>query len=586
MERGAARPSTVRRIAEQRRAWNARAISLTLTGLGVAGTLFGWLTRIRSEYIIGMGAHTLVSLCAYLLVRSGRVATGMVLLVLGTLAEHLAMVASVGKLQTVPYFATVAILLAASTVRTRALIGVYLMAAGVIVMQGLMVDVAGVEVVRTIGYIFGAEVLAVVAFVLSLLHVRGSERAFELAEEREQQRERERAEREQLELELEKSRRIEALGRLAGRVAHDFNNLLSVITGSADLAEAELPSDHPARLELKEIVRTSERATRLTQQLLALGRGQIATPAALDAADEIRDMREMMQRLAGPGCRFELDIAADCPSVAIDRSHLEQLVINYVVNARDATGGQGRIVVRALARTLASDEVARLRPGEYFELAVIDDGPGFPDAVLARVFEPFFTTKRAGNGLGLATCHGIAAQLGGTVTAQNVPGEGTVVTTLLPAASTADSMTPRSSGVPPTAGAAPGSRVLVVEDDPAIGEIAARMLSRAGFEAVKAAHFTEALAMVADAEAPLAAAVIDVVLGTDRGTDLLETLRRHHPTARIVVTSAFTQEASVMQAIQAYGAQFLPKPYKRAALLEAVRGETLRAAAWTTGCRP
>ncbi len=563
--------NTVERIVAERRSWNARTISLTLSLVGFAGTLFGFIAQIPVEHVVGMGATALVDLGAYGLTRMGRVRLGVYVLIVSIFAHHLLVVVATGQLQTVPYMAIVAILVGAATLRRRGLLMVGGLAMVVILAEGTITGYGRLEEVRTIGYVAGAMVLATLTVVLSYLHIRSTDRAFEVARDRELERERVRAEKEELAVELEKSRRIEGLGRLAGRVAHDFNNLLSGITGSADLALAELPEGHRARRDLDEVSRTAERAARLTQQLLALSRGQIVTPDPVDAAEEIADMKGLLSRLAGPGCALSCGLDA-CLPVAIDRSRLEQLLVNYVVNARDAMENGGRIEVRLALRRIEAGEVARLAAGVYAEVQVSDTGPGIPPDVVPRLFEPFFTTKKRGNGLGLATCYAIASQLGGTVMVSTRPGAGTTLTTLLPTARAIDAEPTES--VPRVPGpVASGALVLVVDDEEPLRKVAARMLKRANLEVVTAADLTEARAVIEDPARPLAAVVLDVVLGAECGPDLLADLRRTSPGARIVVTSAFAPEHDVLEAVQAHGAEFLPKPYSRAALVRAVRGE-------------
>ena len=557
---------SVEQIVAERRSWNARVISLAISLVGFAGTLFGVIAQIPVEHILGMGISAAINLGAYGLTRMGRERLGILILILCTFGHHLTVVAVTGMLQTVPYMATVVILVGAATLRRAGLVVVGLLAMVVIVAEGAIVGFHGQEHVDAIGYVAGAEVLVILAVVLSYLHIRGSDRAFQVARERE----RARSEKEELANELEKSRRIEGLGRLASRVAHDFNNLLGAITGGADLARSELPQGHPARRDLDEVLRTTERAERLIQQLLALSRGQIEAPDPVDAAAEIADMKSLLSQLAGPNCSLRFDLA-DCPRVTIDRSRLEQLLVNYVVNARDAMDDTGRIEVRLAPRRIEEGEIARLAAGEYAEVTVSDTGPGIPPDVLPRLFEPFFTTKKRGNGLGLATCYAIASQLGGTVTVSTRSGEGTTLRTLLPVASAAGSAPP-PSGLRKTEPVAEGALVLVVDDEPSLREVSARMLQRAGFEVTTAANLAQARAVIEDRAQSLVAVVLDVVLGAEYGPELLADLQRVHPGVRVVVTSAFTPERDVVETVEAHGALFLPKPYTYADLVRAVGG--------------
>ena len=244
-------------------------------------------------------------------------------------------------------------------------------------------------------------------------------------------------ERRRLEAQYLQSQKMESIGRLAGGIAHDFNNLLTVINGAAALAYAQLPETHQVRADLHTILDTSHRAARLVQQLLAFARRQILEPQNLELNQLIHDIHELLQRLLGTTASMQLDLAADLGLVRADPSQIEQVLINLIVNARDAMpdGGLVRIATRNIE--LDEDYVAAhvgAQVGSYVMLVVSDNGSGIAPDVRSRIFEPFFTTKETGkgSGLGLATCYGIIKQHGGSIWCESEPGQGTTFNIYLP----------------------------------------------------------------------------------------------------------------------------------------------------------
>jgi signal transduction histidine kinase len=235
------------------------------------------------------------------------------------------------------------------------------------------------------------------------------------------------------------TQRMEAVGRLAAGVAHDFNNILTAIAGYAGLLAADLPADDPLQADVGEIRKATERATRLTRQLLAFGRRDAQEPRLLDLREVIGDVLPMLRQLIGEHIDLVTNEAVDLPQVVADPSQLEQVVLNLVLNARDAMPDGGRLVV-SLAPIVLDEAFVAIRPGSrlgrHVRLAVEDTGTGMAPDVLSHIFEPYFTTKAAGRGtgLGLSTVYGIVKQSGGYVTAESTVGRGTTVSVYLPAA--------------------------------------------------------------------------------------------------------------------------------------------------------
>jgi two-component system, cell cycle sensor histidine kinase and response regulator CckA len=375
------------------------------------------------------------------------------------------------------------------------------------------------------------------------------------------------SERRDLEMRLHASERLEALGRLAGSVAHDFNNLLTVIAGASELARRTLPAQHPAMADLDTVLGATGTATDLARQLLTFSRRQLLVRTHVDLASVLQTQRELLTRMVGKTISLEYDFEDGLPTVLMPRAHVEQLAMNLAGNARDAMPTGGRLIFTMRRRLLGDRVVADLVAGEYLVLEVKDQGVGISDDVLPHLFEPFFSTKGArGTGLGLATCFGIVAQAGGTIRVESVLARGTAFRVFLPAA---------TAGPPPALDPrVPREvrRVLVVDDDASVREMTSRMLRSEGHEVHTAATLAEARQVLDDHSVALDAMLTDVVLGNESGMDLIEPCHRARPQARIVVTSGYTPDSTASESLALYEAGFLPKPFSRNQLLDALRG--------------
>ncbi len=384
-------------------------------------------------------------------------------------------------------------------------------------------------------------------------------------------------ERRDLESRLQASERLEALGRLAGSVAHDFNNLLTVICGASELARASLPAQHAAVADLDAVMAAAGTATDLARQLLTFSRRQLLVSEQLDLASVLKSQHEVLARMVGATIRLEYEFEANLPPVWMPRAHVEQLAMNLARNAADAMPTGGRVQFAMRRRVLGDREVGDLVAGHYVELEVNDQGVGIPEDVLPHLFEPFFSTKGVrGTGLGLATCFSIVAQAGGTIRVASETGKGTTFRVFLPAGdgvqqSVAGQAVPRDV-----------RRVLVLDDDTNVRDMTTRMLRSEGHEVYAASTLSEARRILESDGMHLDAMLIDVVLGKERGTDLLEECRRIRPQARIVVTSGYTPDPGASEALATHGAVFLPKPFGRDQLLRALRGGASPSAAAAT----
>ena len=374
-----------------------------------------------------------------------------------------------------------------------------------------------------------------------------------------------------LEDQLRQSQKIEAVGQLAGGIAHDFNNLLTVIKGNIDLALNQLPAGVPLRKDLEQVTLAASRAAMLTRQLLAFSRKQVLSPAVLDLNEVVSEAERMLRRVIGEDITFLTELAPAVSRVTADRGQLEQVLVNLVVNARDAMPGGGVLAVAtADVEITPADAAARgIPPGAYVTLCVRDTGLGMDEATRSRIFEPFFTTKPVGRGtgLGLATVHGVVHQSGGFVTVESTPGAGSTFTVFLPRTSHVAS--PRST--PPSGVIERGSEtILLVEDEEEVRAVARRVLGQAGYVVLEAANATEALNVFDNAPLPIAMLISDVVMPGLNGHELSVLLRQRAPGLRTLLVSGYSAD-SRGPASGLNDTSFLEKPYQPAELARRVR---------------
>jgi two-component system, cell cycle sensor histidine kinase and response regulator CckA len=382
----------------------------------------------------------------------------------------------------------------------------------------------------------------------------------------EEARERARVEAERLESALHQAQKLDTVGQLAGGVAHDFNNLLSVIMHASEFALSTLDG-HPAAEEVREISAAAERAAALTRQLLVFSRREIAQPRLLDLNAVVASVERLLRRTIGEHIVLEAELDACCPSVYADPNHLEQVLLNLAVNARDAMPEGGTLRVQTSTVEIDEDYArlhADLEPGRYVRLAVSDTGTGMPEHVRQRAFEPFFTTKPkgTGTGLGLATTYGIVKQNGGHIEIYSEPDEGTVMKVYLPAS--AGEAEERPLHKPPTARRGRGERVLVVEDEEGVRRLTERILREHGYEVMAAAGADEAIDLAESTAIDLV--LTDVVMPGMSGGSLLGRLREHRRRLPAIFMSGYTDRPGALPA----DAAFLSKPFSRQHLLESV----------------
>ena len=371
---------------------------------------------------------------------------------------------------------------------------------------------------------------------------------------------------------LLQAQKMEAVGRLAGGVAHDFNNLLTVILGECDMLLEDVTAGHPSRQPLTEIRKAGERAAGLTRQLLAFSRRQLVEPTVFNPNTLVADVEKMLRRLIGEDIELTTRMAADLGSLRADRGQIEQVLVNLVVNGRDAMPQGGKLLIETANVTLGEDYAenhADVVPGEFVVLSVSDTGSGMTEEVQQHLFEPFFTTKEhgKGTGLGLATSYGIAKQFGGHIAAYSELGVGSTMKVYLPRVQ--GEPTQAASGTEaPTRGE---ETILLVEDEPAVRSMAARMLRAKGYNVIEAVDGDDALRVLAQHAGVVQLLLTDVVLPKMGGRDLAEHVRAARPGIRVLFASGYTDDMILQHRLLEHGARLIQKPYTADLLARKVR---------------
>jgi PAS domain S-box-containing protein len=369
-------------------------------------------------------------------------------------------------------------------------------------------------------------------------------------------------ERKRLEQELLQAQKLEAVGRLAGGIAHDFNNLLTTILGYSELLLRGRPDDEELQEDVGEIRKASQRAASLTRQLLAFSRKQVIEPRLLDLNALVAESTGMLRPLIGEDIDVSTVFAPNLPSVRADPLHLEQVIVNLAVNARDAMPGGGKLLLETA--TLQRAESGATPAAECVSLRVTDTGSGMDEATRERIFEPFFTTKEKGKGtgLGLATAYGIVKQSGGDIRVTSERHVGTTFEILLPAVrEPAAEEAPRRDG---RMAPLPGATVLLAEDEDGLRALNARVLEALGYRVLAASNAADAPALLERQPAPPDLLVTDVVMPGASGRELARRLRDRHPGIRVLYVSGYAEDASVDDDA------FLQKPFTPERLSEKV----------------
>jgi len=377
-----------------------------------------------------------------------------------------------------------------------------------------------------------------------------------------------------IEQQLQQSQKIEAIGLLAGGIAHDFNNLLTVILGRCELLLRGLARPGPHRKEALEIQKAAEQAQRLTSQLLAFGRKQVLNPKVLSLNAEIERMTQMVRSLIGNDIEVVLELESELGRVKADPGQIEQVVLNLAINARDAMPRGGRLTIQtANSRLDESSGTGRenIKPGRYVALSVDDTGSGMNREILARVFEPFFTTKppSQGTGLGLATVYGIVKQSNGYIWAYSEPGMGSTFRIYLPQVEEEVEVSPAAPSPQVPRGTI--ETVLLVEDDPAVREVARAFLELAGYAVLEAIDTADAVQICKNHSSTIHLLITDVVMPQMNGPELARHLTALRPKMKVVYVSGYSGSMLLQQGGLAKGAHFLQKPYTFETITRKVR---------------
>ena len=382
-------------------------------------------------------------------------------------------------------------------------------------------------------------------------------------------------ERKQLETQLRQSQKMDAIGQLAGGVAHDFNNMLLIIGGYSDLLANDPSFSEDQRQSIQQIGQANKRAAALTGQLLAFSRRQVLQPKVVNLNSLIGSLEQMLQTLVGESIEFVTDLASCLGCVKADPGQIEQVVINLCINARDAMPQGGRLTVVTDSMFLDQAAIRQYQfdanPGSQVRLVVKDTGIGMDIKTLSHIFEPFFTTKPngKGTGLGLASVYGIIKQSGGAIHVTSEPGKGTSVIIYLPRVEEPASI--NGTELHPAATPKGAETVLVVEDEPAVGDFICRSLRTYGYTVLEARHGIEAVIVAQRQAGPIHLLLTDIVMPQMNGREVAEHLMPQHPDMKVLFMSGYTEDAILRKGVVTEAVDFLQKPFTPTALAYKIR---------------
>jgi two-component system, cell cycle sensor histidine kinase and response regulator CckA len=382
-------------------------------------------------------------------------------------------------------------------------------------------------------------------------------------------------ERNRAESHLHQSQKMETVGKLAGGIAHEFNSIMTAIIGHSEFLLTDLPPESPLCKNAQQIREAADRAAALTRQLLAFGRKQILQPEILDLNSIVAGMENVLRHLMGNNGKICMTLGAGLKAVKADAGQIEQVIVNIAMNAADAMPNGGTLNLETANVTLDEAYVGRfsdLKAGEYVMLAITDTGAGMSEAVKTRVFEPFFSTKGVGQGtgLGLATCYGILKQSGGHISVYSEVARGSTFKIYLPQVEAPAKIPVKRVDAPELPRGT--ETILLVEDDPALREMAATLLTRLGYNVMTAANGVEALGLKQQRGAGHVDLLFtDVVMPHMSGKELADRVQVLYPHTRILFTSAYTESSIVHQGVLNPGVTLLQKPFTPSALARKVR---------------
>jgi signal transduction histidine kinase len=384
----------------------------------------------------------------------------------------------------------------------------------------------------------------------------------------------ERVEREKLERQFIEAQKMSVVGQLAGGVAHDFNNVLAIIMGYAEMIMADLEPEHSVRKHAEEIQHAANKAAGLTRQLLIFSRKQTVQHVRLDLNDVLKDMNNMLRLVIDENVTLTMVPGKKIGSVKADPGHIGQVLMNLVINARDAMPNGGKLTI-ATSNVTLDDSFARAhigaRPGDYVKMSVSDTGTGMTEEIKKHIFQAFFTTKPPGKGtgLGLSTCQTIVEQCSGHIEVLSELGRGTTFNIYFPRVEEA----PDAAVAAPTGALPQGTEtVLVVEDEPSVRHLACAALEAQGYTVLSAPNGQDALRVAhAHNGAPIRLVITDVVMPLMGGKAMADWLQSTYPGLKILFTSGYTNDAIGHHGVLDAGVEFLQKPYTPGTLARKVR---------------
>ena len=412
--------------------------------------------------------------------------------------------------------------------------------------------------------------ITLTAYSVFVINQRAQElMANELAERRRQEYEKER-----LQAQLLHAQKMESVGRLAGGVAHDFNNLLTSVMGNTSLAITKLGADSPALPRLKDIMRAAESAAALTRQLLVFSRRQVTEPRPLDLNGHIESIAPLLEKMTGATVFPVLQLGVGVAPILADPGQVEQIVINLVVNARDAMPDGGRVVIATRRERFLEPPPGAtpiMKPGDYVVLTVSDGGAGIRADDILRIFDPFFTTKPVGkgSGLGLALVYGAVQQNGGSIAVSSLPGKGTTMTVYFPVAG--NIIRPRSPDLQPPELPRGGEAILLVDDDAAVLDFVRLILSSLGYRVTAVADGAAALAGIAAPGREVDLLLTDFILPDMTGTTLAAQVLVSHAGLKVLYMSGHAESMVMAEGAADSGVHFIAKPFTAQELASKIR---------------
>ena len=409
------------------------------------------------------------------------------------------------------------------------------------------------------------------------LEILNTEYADEIVQRKQTENQRKQAEEEKkkLEAQLRQAQKMEAVGTLAGGVAHDFNNLLTAIICNTQLVLMDAGKDESLRKKIEEIEKAGEKAASLTRQLLAFSRKQMIKPEVLDLNEEINETEKMLKRTIGEDIEFQTVLEPELWKVYADFGQIDQVIVNMVVNARDAMPQGGKLIIETanadLDKNYFREHAIEEAPGPYVILAVSDTGSGMDKETQKHIFEPFFTTKEVGkgSGLGLSTVYGIVKQNNGFIWVYSEPGQGTTFKVYLPKVKGVAE--PEEKEQTPVDDVSGSETVLIVEDDDGLRKLAQEVLQSYGYRILAAENGEEALMVGKEHEGPIHLLLTDVVMPKMGGKEAADRLQPLYPQMKVIYMSGYTDNAIIHHGVLAPGLNFFQKPFSAEGLARKVR---------------